>query len=143
MDGETKLWDKQSDIFPEAVGILDIFHVMEHLWPCVYRFEKENSPEAARLFEKYLRSILNGRIGRVIGGFRQMAKKRKLKSKALKKLEVHLGYFENNRHRMRYDQYLEKGYSIGSGVVEGACRNLVKDRMERTSMRWKIDGAQT
>jgi hypothetical protein len=142
MDGETKLWDKQKDIFPEVVGILDIFHVMEHLWPCVYRFEKENSPEAVRLFEKYLRSILNGRIGRVIGGFRQMAKKRKLKSKALKKLEVHLGYFENNRHRMKYDIYLEKGYSIGSGVVEGACRNLVKDRMERTGMRWEINGAQ-
>jgi len=104
MDGETKLWDKQSDIFSEAVGILDIFHVMEHLRPCVYRFEKENSAEAARLFEKYLRHILNGRSGRVLGSFRQMAKKRKLKVKALKELEVHLGYFENNRHRMKYDR---------------------------------------
>jgi hypothetical protein len=142
MDGETTLWDRQFDMFPEAVGVLDIFHVMEHLWPCVYRFEKENSPQAARLFEKQLRAILEGRIGRVIGAFRQMAKKRKLNSKALDKLEVHLGYFENNRDRMKYDEYLRQGYPIGSGVVEGACRNLVKDRMERTGMRWKIDGAQ-
>ncbi len=142
MDGEITLWGKQDDIFPEVVGILDIFHVMEHLWPCVYRFEKENSLEAVRLFEKHLRAILNGRIGRVMGGFRQMAKKRKLTRTALEKLEVHLGYFENNRHRMKYDEYLEEGYPIGSGVVEGACRNLVKDRMERTGMRWKVDGAQ-
>jgi len=142
MDGETKLWDKQREMFPEAVGVLDIFHVMEHLWPCVYRFEAENTAEAARLFEKQLRAILEGRIGRVIGAFRQMAVKRELKPGALQKLEQHLGYFEANRDRMKYDEYLERGFPIGSGVVEGACRNLVKDRMERTGMRWRTCGAQ-
>jgi len=142
MDGETKLWQKQREMFPEAIGVLDLFHAMEHLWPCVYRFEAENTPEAARLFEKQLRAILEGRIGRVIGAFRQMAKKRKLKKSELETLEGHLGYFENNRDRMKYDEYLTQGYPIGSGVVEGACRNLVKDRMERTGMRWRIDGAQ-
>ena len=142
MDGETKLWDKQREMFPEAVGVLDIFHVMEHLWPCVHRFEAENSPEACRLFEKQFRAILEGRIGRVIGAFRQMAVKRKLKPGAIAKLEEHLVYFENNRDRMQYDEYLEQGFPIGSGVVEGACRNLVKDRMERTGMRWQTSGAQ-
>jgi len=142
MDGETKLWNKQQEMFPEAVGVLDIFHVMEHLWPCVHRFEKENTPEAFRLFEKQFRRILEGRIGRVIGAFRQMAVKRKLKPGALEKLEEHLAYFENNRDRMKYDEYLKQGFPIGSGVVEGACRNLVKDRMERTGMRWRPAGAQ-
>ena len=60
----------------------------------------------------------------------------------LGKLEEHLVYFENNRDRMQYDEYLEQGFPIGSGVVEGACRNLVKDRMERTGMRWRTSGAQ-
>ena len=142
MDGETKLWEKQREMFPEAIGVLDLFHVMEHLWPCVYRFEAENTAEATRLFEKQLRAILEGRIGRVIGAFRQMAKKRNLKKSELRKLEKHLGYFENNRDRMKYDEYLEHGYPIGSGVVEGTCRNLVKDRMERTGMRWRVNGAQ-
>jgi hypothetical protein len=142
MDGETKLWNKQREMFPEAVGVLDIFHVMEHLWPCVHRFEKENTPAAFRLFEQQFRRILEGRIGRVIGAFRQMAVKRKLKRRALGKLEEHLTYFENNRDRMKYDEYLEQGFPIGSGVVEGACRNLVKDRMERTGMRWRTSGAQ-
>ena len=142
MDGETKLWEKQREVFPEAVGVLDIFHVMEHLWPCVHRFEAENTPEAFRLFEKQFRRILEGRIGRVIGAFRQMGVKRKLKPSALGKLEEHLAYFENNRDRMKYNEYLEQGFPIGSGVVEGACRNLVKDRTERTGMRWGTSGAQ-
>ena len=43
---------------------------------------------------------------------------------------------------MRYDVYLRAGYPIGSGVVEGACRHLVRDRMERTGMRWDVTGAQ-
>jgi hypothetical protein len=43
---------------------------------------------------------------------------------------------------MRYDEYLAAGYPIGSGVAEGACRHLVKDRMEQTGMHWTINGAQ-
>ena len=43
---------------------------------------------------------------------------------------------------MKYDEYLSAGYPIGSGVVEGACRHLVKDRMEGTGMRWRVHGAQ-
>ena len=51
-------------------------------------------------------------------------------------------YLENNREHMRYDEYLAAGYPIGSGVAEGACRHLVKDRMEQTGMRWTVAGAQ-
>ncbi|MBC8877257.1 MAG: hypothetical protein H8E44_48130 [Planctomycetes bacterium] len=53
-----------------------------------------------------------------------------------------IGYLRRNRERMRYDEYLTKGYPIGSGVAEGTCRNLVKDRMELTGMRWERWGAQ-
>jgi hypothetical protein len=49
---------------------------------------------------------------------------------------------QRNRDQMKYDLYLAKGYPIGSGVVEGACRHLVKDRLERTGMRWRPEGAQ-
>ena len=52
-------------------------------------------------------------------------------------------YFENNRAYMQYDQYLAEGYPIGSGVAEGACRHVVRDRMEMTGMRWTVAGAQS
>ena len=51
--------------------------------------------------------------------------------------------WENNRQKMHYDQYLAAGYPIGSGVIEGACRHVVKDRMEQSGMRWTLDGAQS
>ena len=51
-------------------------------------------------------------------------------------------YLENNQDFMHYDEYLAAGYPIGSGVAEGACRHLVKDRLEQTGMRWTVAGAQ-
>jgi hypothetical protein len=51
-------------------------------------------------------------------------------------------YFEGDRARMKYDEYLASGSPIGRGVVEGACRHRVQDRMERTGMRWLRSGAQ-
>lgn len=58
------------------------------------------------------------------------------------RLQSAITYFENNRQYMQYDVYLKAGYPIGSGVAEGACRHLVKDRMELTGMRWTTTGAQ-
>ena len=57
-------------------------------------------------------------------------------------MQAVITYYENNREHMRYDEYLAAGYPIGSGVAEGACRHLVKDRLEQTGMRWTVNGAQ-
>ena len=51
-------------------------------------------------------------------------------------------YLLNQKEYLRYDQYLSKGYPIATGVIEGACRYLVKDRMERTGARWRLHGAE-
>ena len=66
-----------------------------------------------------------------------------LRGSKKKQLQAAVTYLENNRDCMQYDYYLELGYPIGSGVVEGACRHLVKDRMEGTGMRWRTEGAQS
>ena len=57
-------------------------------------------------------------------------------------LAVICNYFSKNRGRMRYHEYLRQGYPIASGVIEGACRHVVKDRLERTGMSWTPSGAQ-
>lgn len=99
--------------------------------------------DIAVFVETYLRKLLQGKVNRVIGGIRQMATKRgDLSKQKTKKLEQYLNYFAARREYMKYDEYLAAGYPIGSGVVEGACRHLVKDRMEQTGMRWRIAGAQ-
>ena len=142
MDGERALWEAQRVYFSEAVGILDLFHVLERLWAVAHCFHREGTREAGQFVEDKLRDLLQGRVGYVIGGFRQRLTKGKLSGARRKVLESAIEYMENNRQHMRYDKYLAAGYPIGSGVAEGACRHLVKDRMEQTGMRWTVQGAQ-
>jgi hypothetical protein len=141
MDGEAKLRDLQELKIGRAIGILDIWHVTEYLWELAYCFYREGSDEAEAFVETYLRKLLEGKVTRVIGGIRQMATKRALPQSKWDKVEDCLTYFAARADYMKYDQYLAAGYPIGSGVVEGACRHLVKDRMEQAGMRWRIAGA--
>jgi hypothetical protein len=142
MDGERALWEAQRVYFPEAVGVLDLFHVMERLWAVAHCVHKEGSREAGQFVEERLRDLLGGRVGAVIGGFRQRLTKGKFSNSRRQVIQSAIEYFENNREHMKYDEYLAAGYPIGSGVAEGACRHLVKDRMEQTGMRWTVEGAQ-
>ena len=142
MDGETKLRNLQEQKIGRAVGILDIWHVTEYLWKLAHCFHAEGSDEAEAFVETYLRKLLEGKVRRAIGGIRQMATKRGLSKKRREKVEKYANYFSRRCEYMRYDEYLAAGYPIGSGVVEGACRHLVKDRMEQSGMRWRIAGAQ-
>jgi len=136
------IFDLQELKIKRAIGILDIWHVTEYLWKLAYCFYRDGSKEAEAFVETYLRKLLEGKVHRVIGGIRQMATKRDLSQPKWDKVEDCLAYFAVRSEYMKYDEYLAAGYPIGSGVVEGACRHLVKDRMERTGMRWRIAGAQ-
>jgi hypothetical protein len=80
--------------------------------------------------------ILQGQVSQVVKGLRQIVTKRKLTGVSAKALLDAAGYFYRNKTRMRYDVYLKNGWPIASGAVEGACKNLIKDRMERSGMRW-------
>lgn len=142
MDGEKALWQVAGEWLPRAIGILDLFHVLERLWLAAYCFHPERSHEAAEFVSHYLRMLLQGKVGYVIGGLRRLRDRHALTGGKRRTLNAVITYYENNRHHMRYDEYLAAGYPIGSGVAEGACRHLVKDRMERTGMRWTVKGAQ-
>ena len=89
-----------------------------------------------------MRRLLRGEAGYVIGGLKQMATKQHLKGSRARQLSVVIGYLTRNRRLLHYDEYFAAGYPIGSGMAEGACRHLVKDRMELTGMRWRVPGAQ-
>ena len=142
MDGERKLWCILKRLFCGVVCVLDIFHVMERLWTIAYCFHPEGSQEAQAFVTTRLEKLLEGKVGYVIGGIKQMGVKNKLSKRKQKALDKAVTYLENNRGFMKYDEYLSAGYPIGSGVVEGACRHVVKDRMEQTGMHWRIAGAQ-
>lgn len=145
MDGQKSLWIAGQQYLGDkkTTEILDLIHAATYLWDAAHIFYPKNSKQAETFTRKQLLKILNGNVDSVIRGLRWMGTRQNLKKKKATKLETVCRYFKNNAHRMRYDEYLEKGYPIASGVIEGACRYVVKDRMERTGMRWVLNGAHS
>jgi len=141
LDGEKQFWDLRTEWLVRAVGILDIFHVNVRLWGVAHCFHREDSPEAKGFVGRYLRMLLEGKVDTVIRSFRQLLATRRLADEKCKRLRATITYYNNNRQHMHYDEYLAAGYPIGSGVAEGACGHLVKDRLDGTGMRWCLDGA--
>jgi hypothetical protein len=86
--------------------------------------------------------ILRGEVTNVVKGLRRMATINGLGDKDREVVATVCNYFENNATRMRYDEYLRAGYPIATGVIEGACRHVIKDRMEQGGMRWTLEGAE-
>jgi hypothetical protein len=143
MDGQTSLWEAgQSYISDGAIEILDLLHVTPRLWQAAYLFHPKRSAAAAQFVRHRVSRILQGEVHSVLRGLRRMATASGLSGRKRKKLERICQYFKNNRHRMQYHDYLAAGYPIATGVIEGACRHLVKDRLERAGMQWVLQGAQ-
>ena len=145
MDGARGLWALILKVFSgmDSVGILDIIHVTEYLWKAGNALYGEKTAEGKQWVHRQLLSILRGNAGRVIGGMKQTLKKRKLKDSQRKALKTAVQYFENHREWMKYDEYLQAGYPIGTGVVESTCGRTVKARMEGGGRRWSVTGAES
>ena len=91
---------------------------------------------------QHLERLLEGRTDAVIATLEQAACAPSVTATQGQVLRKTIGYYQRNHAYMRYDHYLAQGWPIGTGVVEGACRHLVKDRMEQAGMRWSKAGAQ-
>lgn len=144
-DGAGPLQDRVLSELKGAGGIvliLDVMHVLTYLWNVATLDHEEGSVEASRWVMNKLRLVLEGKVGYVIGGLRRRLAEGGFSNWYKKKLEQAIRYMDRNRAYMRYDEYLANGYPIASGIAEGACKNLVKDRMERTGMRWTVEGAE-
>lgn len=145
MDGQHSLWDTIEacgEVPAEyVVDILDVVHVSGYVWRAAKAFHSHREHQEAFARERLLR-ILQGDVKGVVAGLRRLATVRNLRGSPRKEIDTVCGYFKAHQDRMRYDEYLAAGYPIATGVIEGACRHLVKDRMERSGMRWTLEGAQ-
>jgi hypothetical protein len=135
-DGERALQRRVCEHFQDVVLILDLLHVLEKLWAAAYTLHAEGSAEAEIFVRERALRILRGQVSQVIKGLRQIVTKRRFTGSKRKTLMGVAAYFYRNRSRMCYKDYLDLGWPIASGSVEGACKNLIKDRMERSGMRW-------
>lgn len=123
--------------------VLDVIHVLEYLWKAVAAFFPNTSTPAAEAWvtARFLR-ILKGESGLVAAGIRRSATKRGLSKTARKAVDACAGYLHSHREYLRYDRFLRHGFPIATGVIEGACRHLIKDRMDVTGARWSLAGAE-
>lgn len=122
--------------------IVDVIHVIEYLWDAGRAFYSEADPELEGWVKNRLFEILRGNAGYVAGGMRRSATRRSLSPQARKPVDICARYLLNHLPYLRYDIYLSFGLPIATGVIEGACRHLVKDRMEVTGARWSLAGAE-
>jgi hypothetical protein len=122
--------------FEGVTLVLDLLHVMEKLWKVGHALYGEGSPEAVAFVRERARRVLDGEVSQVVKGLRLIATKRRLTGEKAKTLSSVADYLYANRTRMAYDDYMAKGWPIASGSVEGTCKCLVRDRFERSGMRW-------
>jgi hypothetical protein len=143
-DGQEALWQARAKYLPDenAVEILDLLHVTPKLWQAAKLLCGENSLQVVPFVRPRLLQVLEGKVETVVRGLRRLARKQRLSGAKKKSMTRICRYLNKNRRRMRYDEYLAKGYPIASGVIEGACRHVIKDRMERAGMHWTVEGAQ-
>ena len=141
-DGERALQQRVADSFQGVTLILDYLHVAEKLWKAAHALYREGSLEAQAFVYERAKRILEGQVDQVVKGLKLIVTKRKLTSNKAKTLLDVAAYFKRNRQRMSYDTYLANGWPIASGSVEGACKNLIRDRFERSGMRWTPETAE-
>lgn len=122
--------------------IIDVIHVLEYLWKAGMAFEREGSPALEAWVNKRFLLVLQGQAKRVAAGLRRAASRSRLTAKQRKPVDVTADYLNKYADFLRYDDYLAEGLPIATGVIEGACRYLVKDRMEKTGARWHLTGAE-
>ena len=141
-DGEVGLQNLARKTLPNAILILDFIHAIERIWIVAHALFGEGTEEAVNWAYSQALSILRGNVKKVVATIRHLIAEKKLSKRKKCTMEIAAKYLDKNSKYMNYNEYLKKGYPIASGVVEGACKHLVKDRMELSGMRWTIEGAE-
>jgi hypothetical protein len=131
---------KQHGVQPTIV--LDVIHVLEYLWDAAFALHGEGSPTTQRWVSERLLEILRGKSSDVAAGMRRSATLRGMKAKDRAAVDNCADYLLKYRRYLHYDEYLAAGLPIATGVIEGACRHLVKDRMDITGACWGLETAE-
>lgn len=143
MDGQDSLWNEARNYLgTNVIEVLDLMHACSYLWKAADLIHAESKSAALNLVQSLVYLILAGHVSLLFDLLPALADQADISNKKHSELNKILNYLRHNAHRMKYDEYLREGYPIASGVIEGACRCLVKDRMERSGMRWSMEGAQ-
>jgi hypothetical protein len=126
----------------EVTIVIDFVHVLEYVWKAAWCFHHEGDPDAERWVAAKALEILSGNAGLVAAAIRRTATRRGLSPEQRRNADTTATYLHNKKKYLDYPTALAAGWPIATGVIEGACRHLVKDRMDITGARWGLDGAE-
>lgn len=141
-DGAEALQARIQQHLPTFTLVLDFIHADEKLWDAANSLFGETAAQRTPWVERQSLELLSGRVSQVIAELRRLASRTETSAMQQTLLTQVANYFDRNRPYMHYDQYLADGWPIASGVIEGACRHLVKDRCELSGMRWSTTGVE-
>jgi hypothetical protein len=122
--------------------VIDFIHVLEYLWKAAWCLFREGDPAAETWVRHHAQRILAGKATRVAGAIKRQATNQGLDPPARAGVDACAAYLTNKAPYLDYPTALASGWPIATGVIEGACRHLVKDRMDITGARWGRDGAE-
>ena len=146
VDGEVKqiknIQSALASLDCTATIVLDFIHVLEYLWKASYCFHGVGSDEAEKWVQEKALMVLMGKSSDAAAGMRRSATRQNLSQSARAAVDKCADYLRNNRPYLKYDRYLAAGYPIASGVIEGACRHLINDRLGITGARWGLKTAE-
>ena len=136
-DGAQWIWNMCEELFPDAVQILDYYHLSENVNDYA-KFIYPQDEIARRIWvNKVLDSVMEGKVEEAI---KIVEEKRMAKTpKGVGNLYT---YITNNQDRINYKAYKDKGCYIGSGAIEGSNKTVIQHRMNQSGMRWGMDGGQ-
>jgi hypothetical protein len=122
--------------------VVDLIHVIEYLWGAVWCFFAEGDPDAEAWVRDRTMAILEGNAMDVAAGIRRRATTLGLVASKRTKADACATYLNNKAPYLDYPSALAAGWPVATGVIEGACRHLVADRMDITGARWSVKGAE-
>lgn len=122
--------------------VVDFIHVLEYLWKAAWCFFEEGDPEVEEWLRERATAVLEGRGSHVAGAIRRKATCLGLSKSQRKGVDTCARYLINKRPYLDYPTALSRGWPIATGVIEGACRHLIMDRMALTGARWSLVGAE-
>lgn len=122
--------------------VIDLIHVLEYVWSAAWCFFAEADPEAEAWVRRRTLAILDGHALAVAAGIRRRATAGRLPKSKRAKADQCAKYLTNKAEYLDYPTALTSGWPIATGIIEGACRHLVADRMDITGARWSVHGAE-
>jgi hypothetical protein len=140
-DGARALQDQMRTALPGHTLVLDVIHAVEYLWIAANALLGERHPDRTTWVRTHLLMLLHGQVDTLVAALTAAAAAPELTATRRDAVAATIAYYRRNAPCMRYDQYLARGWPIGTGVIESACGHLVKDRLQQAGMRWTKDGA--